>query len=254
MHTLAAYGASITNGTVYGQVVGVADGALTRDASNNYIMPANMQLLAAFVVGANLTAVQLQAPSLRNIAYPEIYPVEVAAPTAIPTGYNIREFGQSGPRLVMNESLGVYVSVGGAAPAVVHAGLWLTDRYTPAPPGMVTTLVATATITAVAQAWVLGTLAFNTQLAAGEYAVVGMDVKGTQDSLARLVFPGSTNFRPGCVVNQAYGNRGWQDAFRMGRMGLWGSFVFNSPPQLEVFGHTAGADSLTVYLDVVKTR
>lgn len=254
MHHLAAYGKSVANGSTYAQVTGVADGALTRDTANNYIMPSNMQVLAAFLLGVDVTRGQIQAPSLRNIAYPEIYPAEVVATNAIPTGCNFQVYGQNGPRLLQNESVGVYVSTGGAAPAEVNAALWLADRFLPAPQGMVTTLVATASIAALVDQWVLGTLTFETQLAAGQYAVVGMAVIGADATLARLVFPGSTNFRPGCIVDQAYGNRLWHDSFRMGKLGAWGNFVFNSPPQLEIFGHTAATTTYTVLLDVVKVQ
>lgn len=253
MHTLVAYGGSINNGTVYGQVPGVADGSMTRDSSNNYIMPSNMQALAAFVLGANVSAAQIQAPSLRNIAYPEIYPPQVSAVNAIPDRYRHRRYDQSGPRFVMNESVGVYASAGGAAPAQINAALWLTDRYTPTTPGMVTTLVATTSNTTIVDQWTLSTLAFTTQLAAGTYSVVGMGVVGADAVLARLLFPGGTNFRPGCIVDQAYGNSGMWEYFRMGAIGTFGSFVFNAPPQVELFGHTAATATYTVYLDVVKT-
>lgn len=253
MHTLVAYGGSINNTVVYTQVPGVADGSMTRDSSNNYIMPANMQALAAFVLGADITAMQIQAPSLRNIAYPEVYPPEPTAVASLPDQYALRRYDQAGPRFVMNESVGAYISKGGAAPAVAHVGLWLADRYTPTTPGMVTTLVATTSNTTIAEQWTLSTLAFTTQLAAGTYSVVGMAVVGADASLARLLFPGGTNFRPGCVVDQAYGNTGLWEYFRFGQLGQWGSFVFNAPPQLELFGHTAGTSTYTVYLDVVKT-
>lgn len=254
MHTLVAYGASIVNGTVYGQVAGVADGSMTRDSSNNYIMPANMQAIAAFAMQANLQAAQIQAPSLRNIAYPEIYPTQVSAVASLPTMPAVDVYDQNGPRFVQNESVGIYVSVGGAAAAVAHAALWLTDRYVPATQGMITTLVATTSNTTVVQSWTLSTLSFTTQLAAGEYAVVGMGVVGADANFARLLFPGGSNFRPGCLVDQAYGNKSWRDQFRMGRFGDWGKFVFNAPPQIELFGHTAATATYTVYLDVVKTR
>lgn len=249
---LAAFYASLLQNASYQQLLAVADGGLTRNSANQYIMPSNMQLLGAHVQGVTTSQAQIQAPSLRNIAYPEISPLVQAAIASPPTLPAWVGYGPYGPRFLMNEAVGVYATENntGASPTV--AGLWITDTQQAAPPGQQITLVATATVTDVAQAWTLSTLSFITNLAAGQYMVTGMGVIGAGANYARLLFPGATNFRPGVLVDAAVGNKQWRDQFRFGRFGVFGSFQFNSPPQLETFGNAAGSHTYTVLLDVIK--
>lgn len=252
MHHLAAFYASLLQNASYQQLLAVPDGALTQNTSNQYVMPSNMLCLGAHVQGVTTAAAQIQAPSLRSIAYPEIYPVVQAAIASPPTLPAQTGYGANGPRFLQNEAVGVYASENntGASPTV--AGLWISDNFQAAPPGMQITLVATVTIVDVAQKWTLGTLAFVTQLAAGTYLVTGMAVVGAGGNYARLLFPGGTNFRPGVLIDAAVGNKQWRDPFRFGRMGIFGSFVFNSPPQIETFGNAAASHTYTILLDVIK--
>lgn len=249
---LAAFYSSLAQSAAYAQLAAVADGGLTRNSANQYIAPDNLRIMAAHVQGVTTSRAQIQAPSLRNLAYPEIYPVVQAARTAIPDAAGIRIYRDNGPRLLMNEAFGIYASENGTGASPTNAALLLGKKWMPAPPGPVITLVATSTIVLVDTAWVLGTLSFETQLAAGEYLVVGMDVVMDNANYARLVFPGSANWRPGCPVLDAYGEKTWLDSFRNGNFGSWGSFLFNNPPQVEVFGAAAGSTAGTFFLDVIK--
>lgn len=252
MHHLMAFYASLAQNAAYAQLLAVSDGGMTQNASNQYIMPTNMQLIGAHVQGVTTNAAQIQAPSLRQIAYPEISPLVQAAITAPPTLPAWIGYGQNGPRFMMNEAVGVYASENntGASPTV--AGLWISDNIQAAPPGQQITLVATVTIVDVVQKWTLGTLSFVTNLAAGNYVVTGMGVIGAGSNYARLLFPGQTNYRPGVLVDAAVGNKQWRDQFRFGRFGVFGQFQFNSPPQIETFGNAAASHTYTVLLDVIK--
>lgn len=252
MHHLMAYYASLPISTAYGQLLAVPDGGMTSNASSQYIMPANMNLLGAHVQGVTTSAAQIQAPSLRQIAYPEISPLIQAAITAPPTLPAWVGYGANGPRFMMNEAVGVYASENGTGASPTVAGLWISDNIQAAPPGQTITLVATSTIVDVVQKWTLGTLAFVTNLASGNYVIVGMVVTGAGANYARLLFPGQTNYRPGVLVDAAVGNKQWRDQFRFGRFGVFGTFQFNAPPQLETFGHTAASHAFTIYLDVIK--
>jgi hypothetical protein len=69
--------------------------------------------------------------------------------------------------------------------------------------------------------------------------------------LTRLVFPGNTFWRPGCANGMAYSNVDFRQLFRNGFLGLWGTFISTQPPQLEIIGNAAGAETATVYLDLV---
>lgn len=253
MHHLAAFYASLAQNASYAQLSAVADGGLSQNSSGQYISPANVRVLASMLQGLTLSAGQIQSPSLRNLAYPELYPPVLSLITATADGQGYQVYGENGPRLLSQEAFGVYASENntGACPAV--AGLWIAERLVSAPPGPQITLRASSTITTVAQAWALGTLTFNTQLAAGEYTVTGLNVIGDNSNFARLVFPGGTNWRPGCPVLDTYGEKDWWDRFRFGRVGQYGRFLFNTPPQLEVFGSAAASTPFTILMDVVKT-
>lgn len=255
MHHLAAFYESLALSANYAAMSGVADGGLPRNSADAYILPSNMQVIGAFGQGATLSRLQIQAPSLRNIAYPEINPVQETAVDPAVSNANFRPYMDAGPRMIMAEAFQTAGSNSNGAAAVdAVAGVWIAPRFLAAPPGMITTLVATASVTLVQWNWALGTLAFETVLAAGEYAVVGMAVQCDDAVFGRLVFPGNTNLRPGVLAFPAAGGAYKWDQFRVGNFGQFGTFVFNAPPQIEVFGHTAGAQTATVFLDVVKTR
>lgn len=252
MFHLAAFYKSLAQAEAYGQLNAVADAGLPQNAAAQYIAPSNMRVIAAHLQGLTLSAGQIQSPSLRNIAYPEIYPPALSLITAVPDGYGYQVFGDNGPRILSQEGFSVNASENntGACPTV--AALMIAERLIPAPPGPQITLRATATIVTVAQVWALGTPSFNTQLAAGEYVVTGMEVIGDNSNYARLVFPGQTQYRPGVPVQDAYGEKNWRDSFRYGRLCQFGRFQFNTPPQLEVFGSAAASTVFTILLDIVK--
>lgn len=248
----AAFYASLLQNAAYQQLLAVADGALTRNSANLYIAPSNLIVGAAHVQGVTCSRAQIQSPSLRNIAYPEIYPVVQSIRTAIPDNAGYQIMRERGPRLLMNEAFAVYASENNTGASPTNAGLALMSKFVPAPNAPTITLVGTATIVLVDQQWTLGTLAFETQLAAGEYLVVGASAIMDNANYFRFLFPGSTNWRPGAPVFDVYGDKDWYNQFRMGNFGSWGSFIFNNPPQVEVFGAAAGSTLGTFLIDVQK--
>lgn len=252
MFHAAAFYSSLAQNAAYAQLAAVQDGGLTKNPSGLYIAPANLVILAAHVQGVTVSRAQIQAPSLRNFAYPEIYPVVVGARTAIPDNAGYQIYKERGPRLLMNEAFGVYASEANTGASPTNALLCVADRIVPAPQGQIITVVATFTITLVDLVWTGGQLTFEQQLPNGTYAVVGMQVVADNANYARLLFPGGSNWRPGCPVADLYGEKDWLNAFRVGNMGSWGEFVFNNPPQIEVFGAAAGSTPGLVMLDLVK--
>lgn len=250
MHIIAAYYKNQTNGVTYDPLTVVTDQALTPAQSQGYQFPKNYKVLTAYVNGVNVLAARINAPSLRNLVLPEIYPANPAV--AVPTRPPVVDYDMGGPIVLANESVVVETSSGGAAPGIVSAFLWVTERYTEAPQGPVFTAVASSANTLIAGAWTLSTLTFNQTLPAGQYAVVGMEVVCANAAVARLVFPGVNQWRPGCVVDTAYGNMIQPGYFRFGRNGLFGTFYNTAQPQVEIFGLTAGAQTATVYLDLIK--
>lgn len=251
MFTLAAFYESQTNGVTYDALASVADQALTQaPSSGGYLLNQPHRVIGAHVMGINLTAARINAPSLRSFILPEIYPANATAANVTREPYV--EFGQQGPVLLRNEAFWVETSRGGADAQPVSAGLWLQERFMAAPPGQIFTAVATFTITLAAGAWTAGSLTFNQTLPTGEYKVVGMDAICNDATMARLIFPGISYYRPGCLTQLAYGSFMQPSYFRFGRMGLWGSFLNTVPPQIEVFGLTAGAETGTAYIDLIK--
>lgn len=251
MFTLAAFYESQTNGVTYDALASVADQALTQaPSSGGYILPSNHKVIGGHVMGVNLSAARINAPSLRSFILPELYPTAAAA--AVVTRQPFVDLSQQGVTILRNEAFYVETSRGGTDAQPVSAGLWLQERFIQPPAGPIFTAVATFSSTLIAGAWTTGVLTFNQTLPAGEYAVVGMDTIVGDAVFSRLIFPGQSYTRPGNVVELAYGSFIQPAYFRNGRMGLWGKFISTAIPQIEVFGLVAGAESGTAYIDLVK--
>lgn len=256
MFHLCAYYESTTNGVTYAEVNGVFDQVIPGDASNRFQFQGDWELMASYASGINLTAARINAPSFRMLGLPEIYPGNDTAD--VPTIDQIVQYYGHGPRFVKNEPVIVEVSRGGADAQPVVCGLWVRPKPNPAPAGPVFTFPFTTSNTIVAGSWSTSALTAVQTLPAGVYAVVGCRVLANDAFFARLVFPASDRapqqhvMRPGCLVNDAYGDLTLGDPFTMGRMGLWGYFENIAIPSLELIGDSAGAESCVVYLDLIK--
>lgn len=254
MYHLLAFNGSLTIGQSYAQIPGVIDPVVPKSQSGDFLMPFRGRVIASHVIGVTTSQAQIQAPSMRQIAYPELWPLNLTARTAIPDMNRYQTYGDSGPQFLANENLGVYATENGTGTSATSAMLCITDAWEQAPPGQIVTMVATSTITTIDGAWVLGTLAFTQQLAVGTYAVVGMDVVGDNSIYARLVVPGNNYMRPGVPVEDINTDVQWKDSFRLGRMGKLCQFEYNAQPSIEVFGAAAASTPFRVLLDVVKIR
>lgn len=247
---LFAFYESVTNGSTYAEINGVADQAMTLDSSSRLQSPGDWQILAAAALGVNLSAARFNAPSLRNTVLPEIYPGIAAAAVSDNRGPEL--YSNRGPVFKNGEFITAEVSRAGADAQPCAVLLWFAPGVTQAPAGRVYTLPYTFTITLVAGSWTFGTLTPAQTLPAGKYSVIGMSAVCNDAAAARLVFPGVAQYRPGVMVQAAYGNVPWGDGFRNGRFGQFGTFLWNTQPNVEVLGLVAGAESGTVYLDLVK--
>lgn len=248
--TLVAFYESIANGTVLGEVNGVADQTQTFDNSSRLITPYNGTIAAAYAMGINATAFQIDAPSLRSFLLPNIYPANPSADVRTLDGPVV--WGDRGPRLLKGDAVAPLVSRGGADAQPVIVGLWLRNKSRPLPAGPATKVIATAAPTIVAGSWVFSALTFAQTLPVGRYAVVGLQVVCNDATFVRLVYPGGGQWRPGVVVQDAYGDLPWGDPFGPFKFGHFGEFDWLAPPSIEVLGDTAGAENLTAYLDLVK--
>jgi len=102
--------------------------------------------------------------------------------------------------------------------------------------------------------WTIGTITLDQTLPFGRYGVIGMACVCDSAYAARLVFPQNTSMRPGVVPGTAIANYDYRQIMRAGRFGLLGTFDQTAPPQLEVLGEAAGAQTPAVYLDLVELR
>lgn len=229
----------------------VADQSITVSSNARFILPQRMKARAGLAVCANLTAARINAPSLRSFILPQIYPGNVGATVASPV--EVADWGTNGPVIQANEELAIETSNNAGAAVVASAVLFLTDGNDPNPAGPYSTLVATAAVTLVAGQWVFSQLVFDQVLPTGEYTVVGMRASCPNGLAARLVFPGQTQWRPGCVTDNAYSGKQIRTPWTTGLAGVYGKFRNTAQPGVEVLGLVAGAQTLTCFLDLMKT-
>jgi hypothetical protein len=136
-----------------------------------------------------------------------------------------------------------------AGPNASYVLAWLYTSPRRRIAGDITTMRATSTVTAVTGSWVLGAMTLENDLPAGRYAIVGAEVIGATAIAMRFRFAGG-GYCPGVLCQQAAGEF-FLDRFRHGNAGAFGEFDNSLPPQIDVLG-TAGAVTLTMYLDLIK--
>lgn len=249
MHNLVACFASVAQDAALSNVTPVTDPLITIQNSR-FIFPTAVDIGAILANVPDGSRARINTPSLRNIALPEIYPVKITAENGTNPPIQGPMWGTL--RIPQNDEFGVEVSRAGAGAADCFIGIWYAPGRTPAPGGPVITMRATATIVLTAGTWVAGSLTFDQSLPYGRYAVVGMQATIGDAMLARLAFPGQTQYRPGVPVVEAYGSYVNPQVFRMGNFGLFGTFDSTAQPLLEVLGHTAGSEACVVLLDLIK--
>lgn len=244
---MAAYFASLTNGSTNAAVAAVQDNVLTRTTNNNYILPQPGRLRMAFSAGVSISNARINTPSLRYVGLPSVGLLN--ATLAVPNPPNFTDWGDQGPPLPTADEISVEHSLGGAAPENEFTFLWFQFRNRPVPGGPVYRLRFTGTVAGVAGTWTSGVMTPDQTLPQGMYAVVGMTAMGTNLAGARLIFPGAT-YRPGCLGTNVISNTPAR-VFVDGSLGLWGVFNSVNVPALETFAIGANA-AQTVFLDVVR--
>lgn len=245
---VAAYSASLTNGSTNVANTIVSDQVLTPSGTTAFILPKPGKLYAAYSAGVSLTSVRINTPSLRYVGLPFVGPVNLTL--TVPSPPNVTVWGDNGPTLPVVDAISAEHTLGGGAPEQEMTAIWFKFGGAPVPGGPVYRLRFTATITAVANAWTTGALTPDSTLPQGTYSVVGMDAFGTNLVLARLIFPGSF-FRPGCLARNATGGVP-EEIFTDGSMGVYGSFKSVNLPNLEILA-TGANTAQTVFLDLVRT-
>ena len=251
-HTVA-FSETITTASLTGLVTPVIDNTVTINGDNLLVPAATNQLFAAApfaTAGAGPVSAQLQSPSLRQMWFPNATPVQVGA--TLDANEHVFEVFDNPVNLETNEGLNLSLTTTGQALIGQQGAIvFLCDgARAPVKSSRIFTMRTTAAITLAANSWVNGPLTFDQPLPVSDYDVVGMRAEGTGLLAARLVFVGTSAVtRPGCPGNANATNRDLIE-FRLGKLGVWGTFNSLTPPSVDCIGATGTAQ--TIYLDLVK--
>lgn len=247
---MAAFTASIPNGSVLTDLLLSNDQHFTQSAAGKAIMPYRARLGAMYVQGANQAGALLYAPSLRDIAYPRLNPVTVGtAPGDLPSivlpdqGYE--------PVVQAGEEVNFQAANSGAGAEQQTAFGWFRNGFDPAPPGSVHTIQLSSAVTGSANQWDSGVMTPTDTLPSGTFACVGMHAFGANIIAARLI-PTTGGPRPGVLALASIGLDPWP-WFRYGRFGKFLEFTNTALPNIEFFKTAAGVTQ-TILLDVVRIR
>jgi hypothetical protein len=236
-------------------VAGASDTDLTAQVdpqvtvqNSHYLLNEDMKLLAAYVMGGNVTRAKLDSPKLRALYLPFLVPVDRVTTPADEA--NVLDF--TGFELILRagEEIRFLASNDAGADEKNYVISFFGSGNRNVPTGPIFTMRTTATITTVADTWTLGSLTFDQTLPSGRYSIVGAMVHGTGLIAARFVLP-LTNKRPGVVCAQTAGQTS-TSIFRRGRMGEFGQFHNTALPSIEVLKGSAAATSVVAYLDLVR--
>ncbi len=251
-HLIAFGNSALTAGTLMA-LTPIPDPTVTQSGTLAYVPAKYSQVIAAAgLVTANaITQAQLQAPSLRELVFPDISPLTIGA--SFGADHSI-DYRYAAPlKLDTNEGL-EFLSDGGGdgtTAAYVYGLVWLADGPIAPVKGVHVKLRATTAIAAAAGAWSGGSLTFGQTLPVGKYQIIGMRAMAAGLIAARLIYigPGAVT-RPG-VPGQPSEQTGALDHFVGGAGGTLGEFESVNPPSIEVLGGTSTAQ--TYEFDLVKT-
>jgi len=245
--TLVAFTES-QDSAVLTNIAAVADPHVRVVGDDIYVPGFAPNLAGYHFMGINFTMGQVAAPSLRKTINVDVDHADLADEPGSPPN-NVALFANPVP-LEGGEAINTLMAEDAAGASRVTALIWFSSGPITPVTGAIYSIRATSATTLGANVWTNGSLTFTQTLPHGTYAVVGMRANSAGLRAARLVFVGLTE-RPGVAGVDADGDV--QDSlFRMGGVGVWGTFTNDAPPTVDFF--SASADTAeTVILDVVKT-
>lgn len=248
MQHLAAFAESIDPGGSLTNIAAVNDDSIFT-SGDDIRVPNELPFMignAALISSTSPVQAQIQSPSLRQIANIDVEPVALGLVFGDPAELNYH------PEIAIplrgDESINFLANTNPASAALHYGLVWFADGPQQPVGGDIFSVRATTSVTAVANAWVNGTLTFNQDLPVGTYDVVGMRCRIDGLVAARLNFIGGA-WRPGVPGAVAIDDK-IGEQFRMGRSGIFGTFHTNTPPSLEILA-AAGAVSPVVILDLI---
>lgn len=211
-----------------------------------FLMPRDMNLIAAFACSQNILGARVASPSSLRLAYPSIRPVQQNAGYLPPTDPNLQVLLGKPVRFPGGERVKVEaVTTTGTEPGVVL--LWFSDGIEPVPAGEEFTVrftkVAGATVAMTPNTWTTVVPQFDQSLPSGTYMVTGLEYWSQTAIAARLACPGSY-YRPGVLaINGPYISSGrTHDLFYGDSLGVYGTFATDVPPMLDVLCGAADTD------------
>ena len=238
---------------VFSPMNSIQDGFLTRNTTQTYFIPIpprrtpSWRLLAAYAQGPTATVARVNNAKLQaEWGLPSIIPVVTGA--TVPSLYPLRLFGTRGPVIPVADQFGVQLD--STAAELQRACVWLHDGDYTVPPGQISSLQFTATVTTVAETWTQGTITLAQSLQPGTYSVVGLDVVAATNHFARLVFPDGGP-RPG-VLSRASTAVFPSPLFSGGALGEFGRFTNFSLPSIELLNSAAGAIAVQGVIEVIR--
>jgi hypothetical protein len=258
-HLCAAHLAA-TGANTLAQMPAVTDTVLTT-RNSDFIVTDPFNLVMAYGLGSVMTELRANWPTLNTYGYHQFWPFDLQGTTlpTVPDRPALIDYWSQPLVVPLDEQLDIQVSDNPATTEHDVLAMWLaTPSHSLVLPSGVQrlTLKATYSITpGTIYTWTgAQTLTFETTFKGGWYAIVGMNVEDPGTLFARLIFPVGQAYqgrilRPGCIVQQAYGNR--PDPRFMGRLGLYGYFNSFEQPYIEIFSTTTSAHTGDCRFDVI---
>lgn len=270
--TCIGYYEDRTGTTSYTPVAALADDVHSTNGDDVTVPTKYIDIVASMATLSNATDLingfQLSSPSLRATTLLD-NPIlrKIAAGSTFIPGFplQVNDFlnGVQGVRrLTPGEKLNALVrSTAATANDLISAVVMLGDgNYSNPLAGQPIETIECAVSVSAANAWTTQTLTPAQTLRAGRYAIVGMESKSTTGKCARLImkednaiFPGQGVGRPGVFpYDGAVAGHGLA-RFRLGNVGVLGTFTQDALPNQEMFSTAADTAATTyTYLDVVK--
>lgn len=246
MHHLLAYAGSVAQNASLAAVPAIVDQVLAQFTATTYTPEKKLRILRSYAMGDSISQIRFDSPLLRLIGPPQVQPIDVAVePSTLPP---INKYDGNALFWQANDPLSMLCSRAGAGAANVYCLHWLAPDMQQKIDGPTFAVRATYTATLTATSWVPATLTFDQSLPPGNYKIVGMSAICGDLLAARLILPNQV-YRPGCLAQDLDSQWDWE-WFRRGNFGDYGSFQSYSPPTIELMGHTAGAETGFVWLDL----
>jgi len=241
---MVAYYEHLTDAKTNYPILAVPDETISIDEQDVQVPAAN-KIIHACAVGAALSEVRINSPSLRAM-YP-FYVSPIETNNYISKNDVVIDLRNNPLELVIEESMNAEVTTTGASDPII--GLLMADAV-PAPvTGKIFSVKATSNTTLVPYQWTNCEIEFDVDIPAGEYDIVGFRAESNGAVLARIVFKGEA-YRPGVFALQTDSSTNIKE-FRNGNYGLFGSFKHNVKPSVEVLSRTADTSEI-FYFDLIK--